>query len=182
MVSARCRCGRTQPPRLPPHNPIAPPPLGDGQPPSLLRARRACLSAHRPATRHPQHGFLSEAVVQVERWIERRAAPNQKEPPVSARLCIDAVESKLAANPKSRWIIFVSQGNWSNPILSYRADPGSQFGLAEFIAHCSERGHDEMLERVHAKARRGRPVWFNDVPIEAAEVMRLLDLHDREDG
>jgi hypothetical protein len=101
---------------------------------------------------------------------------------MSARLCIDAVESKLAANPKSRWIIFVSQGNWSNPILSYRADPGSHFGLGEFIAHCSERGHDEMLERMHAKALRGRPVWFNDEPIEAAEVMRLLDLHDREEG
>jgi len=99
---------------------------------------------------------------------------------MSARLCIDAVESRLANNPKSRWIIFVSQGNWSNPILSYRADHGSPFGLAEFIAHCSERNNDEMLERVHAKVLRGKPVWFNDEPIPAEEVKRLLDLHDAD--
>jgi len=99
---------------------------------------------------------------------------------MSARLCIDAHECSLPPNPLARWIIFVSQGNWSNPILSYRAAPGSHFGLAEFIAHCSERGHDEMLERLHAKALRGRPVWFNDEPIGAEEVKRLLDLHDTE--
>lgn len=99
---------------------------------------------------------------------------------MSARLCIDALESGLAPNPLARWIIFVSQGNWSNPILSYRAEPGSHFGLAEFIRHCSERGHDEMLERLHAKAVRARPVWFNDARIDHAEVKRLLDLHDAD--
>jgi hypothetical protein len=100
---------------------------------------------------------------------------------MSARLCIDAHESKLPGNPKVRWIIFVSQGNWSNPILSYRAEPGSHFGLGEFIAHCSERDHDDVLERIHAKVLRGKPVWLNDEPIETAEVKRLLDLHDREE-
>ncbi len=99
---------------------------------------------------------------------------------MSARLCSDGQESKMPGNPKVRWIIFVSQGTWSNPILSYRADPGSHFGLGEFIAHCSERGHDDVLERMHAKVLRGRPVWFNDEPIEAEEVKRLLDLHDTE--
>jgi len=100
---------------------------------------------------------------------------------MSARLCIDGHESSLPGNPKRRWIIFVSQGNWSNPILSYRAEPGSQFGLGEFIAHLNERGWDDVLERIHAKALRGKPVWFNDEPIEAAEVKRLLNLYDHEE-
>jgi hypothetical protein len=33
---------------------------------------------------------------------------------------------------------------------------------------------------MHAKVLRGRPVWFNDEPIGAEEVKRLLDLHDTE--
>lgn len=101
---------------------------------------------------------------------------------MSARLCIDGHESKMPGNPKSRWIIFVSQGNWSNPILSYRADPGSHFGLGEFITHCSDRGYDEVLERIHTKVLRGKPVWFNDKPIASEAVKRLLDLHDTEEG
>lgn len=99
---------------------------------------------------------------------------------MSKRLCIDGQESRSPGNPKSRWIIFVSQGNWSNPILSYRAEPGSHFGLGEFIAHCSERGQDDVLERMQAKVLRGMPVWFNGEPIESGEVRRLLDLHDTE--
>jgi len=112
--------------------------------------------------------------------MARRAQP--KESFMSKRLHIDGQESKMPGNPKARWIIFVSQGNWSTPILSYRAEPGSHFGLGDFIAHCSERGQDEVLERIHAKVLRGMSVWFNDERIEVEEVKRLLALHDTENN
>jgi hypothetical protein len=99
---------------------------------------------------------------------------------MSKRLRIDCHDSGLPANPKSRWIIFASQGDWSNIILSYRALPGSHFGLGELIAHCCRQGIDDVLERIHAKVLRGLPVWFNDERVDTEEVKRLLDAHDHE--
>lgn len=99
---------------------------------------------------------------------------------MSRRLHVTTIESGKKKLPIRRWIIFVSQGDWGCPILSYRAPAGEQLTFAQFVEFCCKGGWDSVVERMHAKAARELPVWFNDVPVPSDEVASLLALHDTE--
>jgi hypothetical protein len=99
---------------------------------------------------------------------------------MSRRLHITFLNSGRKKLPIRRWVILVSQGDWGCPILSYRAPAGEPLTFAKFVEFCCRNSRENVLERMHAKAARGLPVWFNDVPVPSNEVARLLALHDVE--
>lgn len=132
---------------------------------------------------------LSPRFLTATRWVRWNGGLNQRAAPYGGHAQRPEAPSHVqallfhhlpASEDTGRRVILCAQGEWSNPVLDCRAAPGAPLTLGEFIAHCSRTGRDDILERIHAKARRGLPVWMNRQPIEAAKVQRLLDLHDPE--
>jgi hypothetical protein len=77
-------------------------------------------------------------------------------------------------------IIVASQGDWFRLIMDFHTEPGAVVTAGDLVAHFCKADHDDVLERIHAKVRRGFPVWLDDEPIPAEDVQRALIAHDTE--
>ena len=95
-------------------------------------------------------------------------------------LNIDSAELFGGDQFTTRRVICVSQGDWFCPLLGYRAAPGAPVSLENFIGYCRRSGRDEVLDKLHAKAARGKSIRLDDQVVPNAELRRALAVHNTE--
>ena len=92
-------------------------------------------------------------------------------------LNIDSAELFGGNQSTTRRVICVSQGDWFCPLLGYRAAPGAAVSLEDFIGYCRRSGRDEVLDKLQAKAARGKSIRLDDRVVPNDKLRLALTAH-----